>query len=66
MEIVPQGESHRHELYRHASHSDDLDFVGIFSHSLEVRDGTASTPDESERKLQCAYGLLNEEKAAST
>lgn len=66
MEIVHQNEVNRHELYRRASHSDSLDFVGLFSHSLEVRDGTDCTPDESERKLQLQYDLLNEKKAAST
>jgi hypothetical protein len=67
MEVVPQGESHRHELYKRADESsENLDFVGVFSHNLEVREVDDRSPNESELKLQSAYGLINEEKAAST
>ncbi|KAI5850624.1 hypothetical protein BZA05DRAFT_58851 [Tricharina praecox] len=69
IEIVSQAESHRHELYKRSEDlPENLDFVGVFSHSLEVReaDGGSNSPNESELKLQKDYELLNEEKAAST
>ena len=67
MNLVPQAEYHRHELYKRADNSsENLEFVGLFSHNLEIWEKGRCTPDESERKLQSAYGLLNEEKAAST
>ena len=68
MEVVPHGEFHRHELYKHPDElSESLNFVGVFSHSLEVREvDDEGLPDESLIKLQKDYELLNEEKAAST
>ncbi|KAA8894165.1 hypothetical protein FN846DRAFT_441999 [Sphaerosporella brunnea] len=67
MEIVPHGEPRRHELYKLGDISDHFDFVGVFSHSLEVRDVDQGFPnDESLLKLQMEYELENEKKAAST
>jgi hypothetical protein len=66
MEIVPQGELHRHELYKRVDDSDTLGFVGVFSHSLEVREVDQGSPNESLLKLQMEYELENEKKAAST
>jgi RNA polymerase II elongation factor ELL len=67
MEIVPAGEVHRHELYRRGDElSGPIEFVGTFSHNLEVRETNDHLVNESLLKLQKSYNQLNEEKAAST
>lgn len=67
MEIVPAGEVHRHELYRRGDElSRPIEFVGTFSHNLEVRETSDHSVDESLLKLQESYNLLSEEKAAAT
>ncbi len=66
MEVQSQLESHRHELYREGSSSGELEFVGLFSHNLEIRELDESAPDESLLNLQKSYAAINDAKQAST
>lgn len=67
MEVVAAGETYRHEIYqRKYDGQRTLDFVGILSHNLEVRELDEDSRDESLLKLRKGYELLNDQKAAST
>ena len=61
VEISSAPEQNRHEIYRR--NDGKLDFVGIFTHNLEVKETQA---DESLLKLRENYEMCNDQKAAAT
>lgn len=64
IEVVHSSEQHRHEIYQR--NDGTLDFVGMFSHNLEVREAEEEAPDESLMKLRETYEMYNDQKAATT
>lgn len=65
MEILATGQEIRHELYQTAQ-GGQLDFIGLFTHNLEVREVNENSVDESLLKLQENYARIKDEKAANT
>lgn len=66
IEVVSTKDTHRHELYQHDDDSGKLDFIGMFSHVLEVRGADEGGLEEAKAKLQKRYELYNDQKAASS
>ncbi|TGZ83571.1 hypothetical protein EX30DRAFT_85741 [Ascodesmis nigricans] len=67
IEVIPTIDTTCHELYMSdSSGSSKLDFVGTFSHILEVRGSDVGGVNEAKAKLQKSYEMYNDQKAASS